>query len=295
LIAAVLLAACSKTDSGAAYAPTLGAPASSVIVPEYKLGVVPMENFRNIYEVFLPIVEHVNARLPDARLTLEVPRGLPEFEQALAARAYAITLASPYHAHRAASGDAYRVFGKMGDDDAFRGILIVKRGSAIQTLADLKGRQVSFPPKTALAATMMTQVYLKEQGIDPARDIAASYVGGQHASIMQVYQGHAAAGASWPLGWVSFQRLHPHEAQQLEVRFATASLIHMALMARTDMAPELVERIAALFASLDDSAEGRAMLERVPVTRFERATNASYARVGVFLDRHRRLFGPESD
>ena len=93
----LLMVACSKTEPGPAYAPTLGMPASGAPLPEYKIGIVPMENFRNIYEVFLPIVDYINARLPDARLTLEVPRGLPEFEQGLATNSYAFTLANPYH------------------------------------------------------------------------------------------------------------------------------------------------------------------------------------------------------
>ncbi|UUZ50430.1 phosphate/phosphite/phosphonate ABC transporter substrate-binding protein [Massilia sp. B-10] len=182
-----LLAACGKQAPDAPYAPTLVAPAHLARLPEYTFGVTPMSNFRDIYDTFQPIVDYLNASLPDARLVLEVPRGLAEHEQQLEARNFAFALSNPYHSWRATQHSGYRIFAKMGDDAAFRGIWVVRKGSGITRLEDLKGKKVCFPPKSALAATMMTQLQLKQAGIDPARDLQVSYVGSQHASIMEVY------------------------------------------------------------------------------------------------------------
>lgn len=244
LAMAVLLCACSRSAPEAPYAPRFGAPPAAGKVAEYSFGVTPMSNFRNVYETFQPIVEHINGGLGDARLVLEVPRGLDEHERQLSARHFAFALSNPYHSWRAAQHDGYRIFAKMNEDDSFRGIWIVRRGSAIDSLHALKGKRVSFPPKSALAATMMTQMQLHEAGIDPQRDISASYVGSQHASIMKVASGAADAGATWPLAWTTFQRVHPKEAAQLEARFPTAPLINQGIVARDDVPPELVRRVA---------------------------------------------------
>lgn len=294
-IAAALLGGCGKQANDAAYAPRFAPPAASAKVAEYTFAVTPMANFRDIYDVFQPILEHLNASLPDARLVLEVPRGLDEHEQGLQARRFAFALSNPYHAWRAAQHDGYRIFAKFGDDDAFRGIWVVRRDSGIDALGELKGRKVCFPPKSALAATMMTQLQLKQAGIDPARDIEASYVGSQHASIMAVYLKTAAAGATWPLAWLTFQRMHPDEARQLEARFPTGPLINQAIVARDDVPPELVLRVGELLVAMKQTAKGRAMLAKVPITQFEPASLARYDVVRVFMAQHRQAFPAGAD
>jgi phosphonate transport system substrate-binding protein len=49
----------------------------------------------------------------------------------------------------------YHIFAKMGEDDRCRGIIIVRKDSNINTVADLMGKIVSFLAPTVLAATMM--------------------------------------------------------------------------------------------------------------------------------------------
>lgn len=291
-----LLAACGKQAPDAPYAPTLVAPAHLARLPEYTFGVTPMSNFRDIYDTFQPIVDYLNASLPDARLVLEVPRGLAEHEQQLEARNFAFALSNPYHSWRATQDSGYRIFAKMGDDAAFRGIWVVRKGSAITRLEDLKGKKVCFPPKSALAATMMTQLQLKQAGIDPARDLQVSYVGSQHASIMEVYMKGADAGATWPLAWAAFLREHPDEARQLDVRFPTPSLVNQGIVARDDVPPDLVRRVGRLLAEMHDTAQGRALLAMVPVTRFEPAGADEYDVVRVFLEQHKQAFpaGPDA-
>ncbi|HEY0061910.1 MAG TPA: phosphate/phosphite/phosphonate ABC transporter substrate-binding protein [Telluria sp.] len=285
-----LLAACGKQAAAPEYAPVLVAPPHEARVAEYTFGVTPMSNFRDVYDVFQPVVDYLNAGLPDARLVLEVPRGLAEHEQQLEARNFAFALSNPYHSWRASQRSGYRIFAKMGDDAAFRGIWVVRKGGAIRTLADLKGKKLCFPPRSALAATMMTQVQLKQAGIDPARDVHVNYVGSQHASIMEVYMKGADAGATWPLAWTTFQRTHPEQARELEVRFPTDSLINQGLVARNDVPSDLVKRVERLLAEMHDTERGRALLAQVPITRFEPASNADYDVVRVFLEKYQQAF-----
>lgn len=290
LTAAMLLAACGKQAPDTANAPRFAAPPAKSRLVEYSFGVVPMSNFRNIYDVFQPIIDHINVGLPDARLVLEVPRGLAEHEQQLQARSFAFALSNPYHTWRAVQRDGYRIFAKMGDDDAFRGVWMVRKDSGITSLADLKGKKIAFPPKSALAATMMTQMQLKKNGIDPAVDIDATYVGSQHASIMGVFQKDVAAGATWPLAWTTFQRTHPGQARQLEVRFPTEPLVNQGIVARDDVPPDLVRRVGQLMAAMSRTEKGRALLAQVPISSFELAGDVQYDVVRVFMEQHRQAF-----
>ncbi len=290
LAAACLLTACNKRAPEASYAPTFVAPGTRSQVVQYSFGVSPMSNFRHIYDVFQPIIEHINGSLADAQLVLEVPRGISEHAQQLGARKYAFALSNPYLTWRAAQRHGYRIVAKAGDDDQFHGVFVVRRDSGITDLSALAGRRIAFPPPLSMAGTMMNQLQLKEAGIDPASGIEATYVGSQHAAIMAVHSGSAVAGATWPLAWLAFQQLHPDQARLLEARFPTPSLVNQGIVARDDVPPELVARVSELLAAMHDSEKGRALLAAVPMRRFELAGGAEYDVVRTFMTRYAQAF-----
>lgn len=290
LAALLVLAGCGRDAPPVPYQPMPAAAPAAAAVAEYKFGVVPMENFRHVHEVYQPIIDHLNAGLRHARLTLEVAHSLAAHEEKLRARRFAFALSNPYQTVVAVERDGYRVFGKMGDDESFRGIWLVRRDSGLRELAQLKGRKVCFPPRTALAATMMTQYQLHRHGLRLGRDVRGSYVGSQDAAIMEVYLKGADACATWPLAWTSFQRLHPDMAAELEVRWPTAPLVNQGLAARDDVPPDVVRQVAALMAAMHETEPGRAMLARLPVRRFEHAGDAHYEPVREFVKTYRKAF-----
>jgi phosphonate transport system substrate-binding protein len=257
-------------------------PASGVI--EYVLAVHPLHNPTRLLAIYGPFVEQLNAAVPGARFRLEASRNYEEFEKKLYARRFEFALPNPYQTVRSLE-HGYRVFGKMGDDHNFRGIILVRRDGGINTVADLKGKAVSYPAATALAATMMPQYYLHTHGLDVNRDIRNIYVGSQESSIMNVYLGNVAAGATWPVPWLAFLREQPEKARELEVRWETETLPNNSLVARDDVPPRLVEQVAAVLSALHTTAEGRVMLERIPLTRFEPATDRTYDKVREYVRR----------
>jgi ABC-type phosphate/phosphonate transport system substrate-binding protein len=161
---------------------------------EYLFAVHPLHNPERLFAVYGPIVEHLNVNFPGIRFRLEASRNYAEFEKKLYARRFHFALPNPYQTVKALD-HGYRVFGKMGDDENFRGIILVRRDGGINSVADLKGKSVSYPAPTALAATMMPQYFLHTHGLDVNRDIKNIYVGSQESSIMNVYLGNVAAAA----------------------------------------------------------------------------------------------------
>lgn len=280
LLAALLLAGCGKQEEG--YQPGFGEQAAAGSVREYVVGIHPLHNPKRLFEVYGPIVEYLDAGIPEARFRLEASRNYEEFDKKLDDGHFDFAMPNPYQTVRSLR-HGYRVFGKMGDDADFRGIILVRRDSGIREVTDLKGKKVSYPAPTALAATMMPQYYLHTHGIDANRDIENLYVGSQESSIMNVLRGHVAAGATWPVPWKIFQQENPGLAAQLEVKWQTETLPNNGWVVRRDVPPELAERFAALLFGLNGSEEGRAMLARLPVSGFEAATDETYRPVSEYL------------
>lgn len=289
LVICCSLVACAPQDEPS-YAPTFAdtAPAGAKTLI---FGVHPLHNPHLLFQVYQPLVDYLNRHQPDLRLRLEASRDYAEFENKLASRHFHFALPNPYQTVTSRQY-GYKVFGKMGDDENFRGIILVRKDSAIASPKDLRGKAVSYPAPTALAATMLPQWFLHEAGIDVRRELSNQYVGSQESSIMNVYLGKTVAGATWPPPWRAFAREHPDIAAQLEVRWQTPALVNNGLVARDDLPPAQVARLRDLLASLGDSEEGRAILARMELSRFEAADDQTYQPVVDFMTRFEREVRP---
>lgn len=264
-----------------------------VETPVYVLAIHPLHNPARLFEVYGPLVEHLNRQIPAVTFALEASRNYEDFERKLVRRQVAFALPNPYQT-LVAMDHGYHVIAKMGDDAQFRGILLVRRDAGIRQVGDLRGRKVAYPAPTALAATMLSQAFLHSQGLNVNRDIENVYVGSQESSILNVYLGRVAAAATWSQPWQAFQKTHPAQAKELIVQWETAPLINNSVMVRDDVPTATADRVAQELATLHTTPQGRALLAAMELTRFERADDARYAGVREFIATFQRTVRPLS-
>lgn len=284
------LLACGSDERAKIAEPQYAAnPAGSV--REYIFAVHPLHNPARLFEVYGPLIDYLNHNIPGAVFKLEASHNYDDFDKKLYARKFDFALPNPYQTLNSLE-HGYHVIAKMGDDYKFTGIILIRRDSGIKAVTDLKGKKVSYPARTALAATMMPQYYLQSHGLNVNRDIENLYVGSQESSIMNVYLGNVAAAATWPLPWEAFQKEHPDKAIALELKWETAPLINNGVVARNDVPEALAKRVAQLLDTLHDSEDGKEILARMPLSRFELADDVRYRVIEDFLRKFSRDVRP---
>lgn len=279
LVVASLLAGCGEEQ--AVETPTFSEQQSNERIA-YRFGIHPLHNPTRLHEIFGPVMAYLNRHIPEANFRVEASRNYQAYDEKLFAGDFHFSLPNPYQTVTALE-KGYRVFGKMGDDDNFRGIILVRKDRGIKQVSDLKGLPISYPAPTALAATMMPQYYLHTHGLNVLQDVETRYVGSQESSVMNVFYGHTAAGATWPPPWRALSKERPELAEQLEIKWQTEPLPNNGLVVRQDIPQELVDKVARLLFELHTHEEGRAILERMELSRFEAATNDTYDPVRDFL------------
>ncbi len=280
LLFLLILAGCGK-PAEVGYEPSFSKNAN-IQIKEYIVGIHPLHNPQRLIKLYGSIVEYIDANIPNAEFRLEASRSYEEFDKKLDAGYFDFAMPNPYQTLRSLK-HGYHVFGKMGGDQDFRGIILVRKDSGIQQVADLKGKVVSFPAATALAAAMMPQYYLHTHGLDVNKDIVSRYVGSQDSSILSVLRGRSAAGGTWTVPWKSFSAEHPDMANQLEVKWQTEPLQSNGWVVRNDVPQEITEQFKMQLFSLNNSEQGRRMLARLPASHFESATDKNYLPVAKFL------------
>jgi phosphonate transport system substrate-binding protein len=288
-LAAFLLAACEQkaADKPLQYS---SAPASAGI-PVMRFAVHPLHNPQKLSAAYQPLVDHLNAQLTGVKIELEASRDYPTYEKKLRAREPELLLPNPWQTLQAMKV-GYQVIATAGDSVDFKGIFIIRKDSGVKLPADLKGKVVSYPSRTALAAGIMPQYYLHKHGIDVNRDIQNVYVGSQESSIMNVYMGKSTAGATWPPPWRLFQKDHPAEAEKLQVIWETPSLINNSVMVRDDVPAPVREQIRKMLLALDTTPAGKAVLAAMETARFHVADDATYAIVADYVRRFEKEVRP---
>lgn len=290
MILCALLAACDRPPETALPLNYRTTPAAEAI-PLYRFAVHPLHNPNKLAEAYQPLIDLLNASIPEARFELEASRDYQAYEAKFRARGPEFLLPNPWQSLQAMKL-GYRVIAMAGDADDFRGLFIVRRDSPIRHPADLKGKRVGYPSPTALAACIMPQHFLHENGIDINHDIENSYVGSQESSIMSAYLGHTAVAATWPPPWRLFLRDHPAEAAQLRVLWETEPLLNNSVMVRNNVPEPIVQAVRNILLKLEDSDSGQLVLAAMATARFHFADDTTYQVVDDYIRRFEQEVRP---
>jgi len=248
----------------------------------YRFGIHPLHNPERLHDIFGPVMAYLNKHIDEVEFKVEASRNYAHYDEKLFAGEFHFSLPNPYQTITSLQ-HGYRVFGKMGDDHNFRGIFLVRKDSDIGKVTDLKGKPVSYPAPTALAATMMPQYYLYQNGLDVMNEVDNRYVGSQESSIMNVFLGHSVAGATWPPPWLALSKERPELAKELEIKWQTEPLPNNGLVVRNDIPESIVKEVSDLLLGLHTHEEGRNMLEKMELSKFEAADDATYQPVIDFI------------
>jgi phosphonate transport system substrate-binding protein len=265
------------------YTPTYSSLNPNTNTQEYIFGIHPLHNPKRLFEVYGPLIDLINEKIPTIKLKLEASRNYDSFNKKLYSGHFDFALPNPYQTVESLKY-GYDVFGKMGDDFNFRGIILVRKDSNIKNINDLKGKSISYPAPTALAATMLPQDFLYSKGIDIKKDLKNFYVGSQESSIMNVYLKKTDAASTWPPPWFAFIKERPDVAKEVQVQWETKSLPNNGLVYKIGVDKKIVEQIAQILFTLHETPQGRELLKRMELSKYEKASKETYAPVDEFLE-----------
>ena len=294
-VSAVLIlavGACQSPDSEEDYTPHFDDRSGALsYTASYTFAVHPLHNPKLLYKKYQPLIDFINANVRDFSLKLVASRDYPTFERKLFTGRFDFALPNPLQTIVSQS-HGYNIVGKMGDDNVFQGIIVMRRDAQVMFVEDLTGAPLSFPANTALAATLMPKYFLKSRGLDLAsNDI--HYVGSQESAVMNVYLNKTVAAGTWPLPWNMLLKARPELGKVLEVKWRTPALVNNGVVARIGLPPGHVQALLGQLLSLHTHPQGREILKMLEISCFEPASTNTYQAVQKFLKDYAHLFPEE--
>ena len=148
------------------------------------------------------------------------------------------------------------------EDTKFRSVFITQKNSGIKTLADLKGKQVSFGSQSSTSGHLMPRSFLLEAGVDPDRDFKrVAYSGAHDATIASVVSGRVDAAALDMTVWKKFVDAKKVDTTKVDVFYTTPPYFNYNWSVNTDMPVALREKIIKALLALDmNTPEGKEIL-----------------------------------
>ena len=154
------------------------------------------------------------------------------------------------------------------EDAKFQSVFIAKTDSGIKTLADMKGKQVSFGSQSSTSGHLMPRSFLLTANINPEKDFRRiAYSGAHDATIASVVSGKVDAAALDITVWKKFVSENRVDTQAVNVFYTTPGYFNYNWSVHADMPKALQEKIKLALLSLNP-----ANAEHADILKLNRAT-----------------------
>jgi phosphonate transport system substrate-binding protein len=155
------------------------------------------------------------------------------------------------------------------EDEKFRSVFITT-DPAVKSLADLKGRNLSFGSQSSTSGHLMPRNFLLAAGVDPDRDLKrVAYSGAHDATVAAVASGKVDAGALNISVWEKLVADRKVDPAKVRVFYTTPAYYDYNWSVHADMPAAQRQKLAQAFTELSPAtAEGKQILELQRATRF---------------------------
>lgn len=233
----------------------------------YTIGVVPQFEQRKLYATWKPIIADLEKRTGltfdlNSTLTIEA------FEKAIERGEFDFLYMNPYHIVQVRDKQAYIPL--VADKEPLRGILVVRKDSPMQTPADLNGKVVAFPSPNAIGATLLPKSDLGQLFQATVKPL---YVKTHSSVYLHVAKDLAAAGGGVEK---TLQEQGEELRSALRIIYTTRSFPSHPVAAHPRVPKDVREKVRRALLDMNDTPEGRAMLQKVPVEQFISVTYDDY-------------------
>ena len=158
---------------------------------------------------------------------------------------------------------------QRSEDENFKSVFITT-DPGIRSLADLKGRNLSFGSQSSTSGHLMPRSFLLEAGIDPDRDLKrVAYSGAHDATVAAVASGKVDAGALNISVWDKLVADKKVDPLKVRVFYTTPAYFDYNWTVHADMPAAKREQLVRAFIELTPATqEGRDILALQRATRF---------------------------
>ncbi|MEM1372163.1 MAG: phosphate/phosphite/phosphonate ABC transporter substrate-binding protein [Pseudomonadota bacterium] len=207
-------------------------------------GVVPQQSATRLAKNWTPFLKSISEKA-GIKVSFATTKDIPSFEACLSKGAYDFAYMNPYHYTVFHDQSGYQAFARQ-KDKRLRGLLVVRKESAISSLQDLDGASIAFPSPAAFGASVIPRAELAARGVS----FKPRYVKSHDSVYRAVSAGHQPAG-----GGVlrTFNTVPADIRDQLHIVYRTEGYTPHAFAHREDVSSGTLETVKAAMLEIEST------------------------------------------
>ncbi|WP_334072381.1 MULTISPECIES: phosphate/phosphite/phosphonate ABC transporter substrate-binding protein [Paenibacillus] len=147
--------------------------------------------------------------------------------------------------------------------DFYKAMIIVKKDSPIQSVADLKGKKIAYQNVTSSAGYVWPAASLMDAGLDPLKDVEPITVKGHDQAVLAVLNGDVDAAAIFQDARNIVKGDYPKVFEDTRVLTYTEKIPNDTISVRSDMSKEWIEKLQNAFIEIGKSEGGHKIISEI--------------------------------
>lgn len=161
----------------------------------------------------------------------------------------------------------------------YRSIIVTRKDGPIDTVSELRGKVIGFEDPFSTSAYFMPMSVLHKAGLTPVERMSEAVPLSEQAQVGYVFSGDARTCVLWllrgkidaaALGSHDLIKVRPVDMEKLRIIHETQPLSRQMVSHAPGLPPAMVARLRQIMLDMDQTEEGRAVLEKLQgTTRFD--------------------------
>ncbi|MFW8616664.1 phosphate/phosphite/phosphonate ABC transporter substrate-binding protein [Enterococcus innesii] len=147
--------------------------------------------------------------------------------------------------------------------DSYRSMIVVKSGSDIKDLEDLKGKTIATQDVTSSAGYVWPVAEMKKAGIDINTDVTTVQVKGHDQAVLSVLNGDVDAAFVFEDARNTVKNDYPEIMDEVEPMYFTEPIPNDTISVRSDMSEEWDKKIQDAFIAIGKDEEGKQIISDI--------------------------------
>lgn len=151
-------------------------------------------------------------------------------------------------------------------ENFYQGQFIANKKSNIKTVADLKGKKFCFVDPASTSGTIIPQIVLKANGIDPDKDLTTQFAGSHDNVAIAVYKGDCDAGSTFVdvrTDSAPIKQNYPDILDKVDAFYITDNIPNDGMQVTKDFDPKLRDATVKAMLFIANDAGGKVMLRNL--------------------------------
>ncbi len=233
-------------------------------------GVLSIAQPSRIYAKWQPFADYMSKQLGQP-IEIVVPRGFGKMKKTIEKGEVDFFYINSHVFYRLSqSGKAVAVvqMENIAGKTTSRSEVFVRRNSGIQSVDDLKGKEIAFISPMGAGGYMAPRAYLYESGLESGKDFKEVFTKNLSNSIHGVLLGDYDAATMCGVNYELMS--HKIKTGELIVIANSDEYPENLIAARKGLAPELIARFRRQLLALDETADGKQLLDKMKSMKIKR-------------------------